>query len=96
MEKKKGVVLVVGAGAGLGGAVARRFARDGYTVCATRQYLERLDGLVAEIEADGGVIHSFGVDARKEEAVIELFEKIETEIGPLEVVVFNIGANIRC
>ena len=48
MEKNKGVVLVVGAGAGLGGAVARRFARDGYTVCATRRYLERLDGLVED------------------------------------------------
>jgi len=95
MESKKGVALIIGAGAGLGGAVARRFAREGYQTCVTRRYVERLDGLVAEIEQAGGTVHPFGVDARKEEAVQELFAKIESEIGPLEVVVFNIGANIR-
>lgn len=95
MEKDKGVVLVVGAGAALGGAVARRFAREGYTVCVTRRYVERLNPLVRTIEQEGGTVYPFGVDARKEEAVVELFAHIENEIGPLEVVVFNIGANIR-
>ncbi|MEM9775314.1 MAG: SDR family oxidoreductase [Chloroflexota bacterium] len=93
--EEKGVALVIGAGPGLGGAVARRFAAEGYTVCATRRKKESLDNLVAEVESAGGTIESFGVDARKEEAVIELFEHIEKEIGQLEVVVFNIGANIR-
>ncbi len=93
--EKKGVVLVIGAGAALGGSVAKRFAREGYEVCMTRRYVERLDDLAAEIRSAGGICHPFGVDARKEELVIELFEKIENEIGPLEVVVFNIGANIH-
>lgn len=95
MENKKGVALVIGAGVGLGGAVAKRFAREGYKTCVTRRYIERLDGLVAEIEQLGGTVFPFGVDARKEEAVEELFAHIENEIGPLEVVVFNIGANVR-
>ncbi|MEM8861711.1 MAG: SDR family oxidoreductase [Chloroflexota bacterium] len=92
---EKGVALVIGAGPGLGGAVARRFAAEGYTVCATRRKKDSLDDLVNDIEMAGGKIHSFGVDARKEESVIELFQHIENKIGPLNAVIFNIGANIR-
>lgn len=95
MKDKKGVAVVIGAGPALGGSVAKRFAREGYEVCMTRRVADRLEDLAAEIRADGGVCHPFGVDARKEDAVIELFEKIENEIGPIEVLVFNIGANIR-
>ncbi|NCZ83306.1 MAG: SDR family NAD(P)-dependent oxidoreductase, partial [Betaproteobacteria bacterium] len=63
------VCLVVGAGDATGGAVAKRFAREGYTVCATRRSLEKLQPLIAEIQQAGGVIHGFGSDARQEEAV---------------------------
>lgn len=95
METEKGVVLVVGAGAALGGAVARRFAQAGHPVCVTRRQRERLDPLVETIEQAGGTVYPFGVDARQEEAMVDLFAHIEQEIGPLEAVVFNIGANIR-
>jgi len=57
--------------------------------------LDQLDSLAAEIRAAGGTAHAFGVDAREEGEVIALFDKIEAEVGPLEVVVFNIGANVR-
>lgn len=43
----------------------------------------------------GGKAYAYGVDARDEDQTAELIEKIETEIGPLEVAVFNIGANVR-
>ena len=96
MEKREEkVALIIGAGDGLGGAVAEKFAAEGYQVCATRRSKERLAPLVAKIEAQGGVCHPYGVDARKEEEAIALFEEIESEIGPIEVMVFNIGANIR-
>ena len=88
-------VLVVGAGDATGGAIARRFARAGYIACVTRRDAARLGDLVASIEAEGGAAHPFGSDAREEQQVVELFEKIETDIAPLEVVVFNIGANVR-
>ncbi|SED12890.1 Short-chain dehydrogenase [Rhizobiales bacterium GAS191] len=88
-------VLVVGAGDATGGAIARRFAREGFTACLVRRHADKLQPLVAEIEAAGGVARAFGVDARKEEAVAALFETIEREVGPLEVVVFNIGGNVR-
>ncbi|NCW49933.1 MAG: SDR family NAD(P)-dependent oxidoreductase, partial [Betaproteobacteria bacterium] len=87
------VCLVVGAGDATGGAVAKRFAREGYTVCATRRSLEKLQPLIAEIQQAGGVIHGFGSDARQEEAVVALVEHIESNIGPIDVLVFNVGAN---
>lgn len=88
------VALVVGAGDATGGAIARRFARGGYTVCATRRNLEKLQPLLDEIRADGGQAHGFGCDARNEDEVGALFDDIEGRIGPLEVMVFNIGANV--
>ncbi len=89
----KGVCLVIGAGDATGGAVARRFAREGYIACVTRRSLDKLQALKAQIETDGGTCHAFGSDARVEEEVIALVEKIETEIAPIQVMVFNIGAN---
>lgn len=87
------VCLVIGAGDATGGAVARRFAREGYTVCVTRRSLDKLEPLLAQIRLAGGVAHGFGSDARKEEVVIALVEHIESTLGPIEVMVFNIGAN---
>jgi NAD(P)-dependent dehydrogenase (short-subunit alcohol dehydrogenase family) len=87
------VALIVGAGDATGGAIARRFARGGYTVCATRRSLDKLRRLLDQIEAESGKAHGFASDARKEEEVIALVEQIESTIGPIEVLVFNIGAN---
>jgi len=87
------VVLVVGAADATGGAVARRFAHEGYTACVTRRQADKLEPLLAQIRAAGGCAHGFGSDARREEAVVALVEEIESTIGPIEVLVFNIGAN---
>ncbi|NKB47748.1 MAG: SDR family NAD(P)-dependent oxidoreductase [Alphaproteobacteria bacterium] len=89
------VALIVGGGDATGGAIARRFAAEGYTVCVTRRTVEKLAGLVAAIEAAGGTVHAFGSDARREEQVEALIEEIETEIGPIEVAVYNVGGNVR-
>ena len=92
MSKPK-VCLVLGAGDATGGAVAKRFARDGFTICATRRSLEKLQPLLLHIRKDGGAAHGFASDARKEEEVIALVDLIENSIGPIEVLIFNIGAN---
>jgi len=89
-----GAVLVIGAGDATGGAVARRFAREGYTACVVRRHADALAPLVAAIEAEGGRARAFGTDARREEQVVELVETIERDVGPIEVFVFNIGANV--
>ncbi|MEX3982698.1 SDR family oxidoreductase [Paraburkholderia sp. EG287A] len=94
MTQKK-AVLVIGAGDATGGAIARRFAREGYIACVTRRNADKLAPLVAQIEAEGGEAHAFGSDARKEEDMIALFAEIETRIAPIEVAIFNIGANVR-
>ena len=89
--------LVVGAGDGVGGAIARAFAAEGLEVCITRRArnLEQLEELAQSIRDGGGKARAYGVDARSEDEMIALVDKIEAEVGPLEVVVFNIGANVR-
>ncbi len=88
-------ILVIGAGDATGGAIARRFAREGYIACVTRRHADKLEPLVRDIEAAGGRAHGFGSDARQEDAMIALVEQIERDIAPIEVAVFNIGANVR-
>ncbi|KQP14981.1 SDR family oxidoreductase [Pseudorhodoferax sp. Leaf267] len=90
------VALVIGAGDATGGAIARRFAREGYIACVSRRSADKLQPLVDAIRAEGGQAHGYGSDARKEEDVAALFEQIEATHGPIEVLVFNIGANVPC
>lgn len=94
-QSKTKVALVIGAGDSTGGAIARRFAREGYVACVTRRNADKLAPLVEQIEAEGGKARAFGSDARKEDEMSALVEGIERDIGPIEVAVFNIGANVR-
>lgn len=94
MSQKK-VALVIGAGSSLGSAIARVFASNNYTTVVARRNGDELGPLKEEIESKGGECLSFSLDARKEEDVINFIEKIENEIGEINVAVYNIGANIR-
>ena len=94
-DNTRGSILVVGAGDATGGAIARRFAREGLIACVTRRSADKLAPLVEQIQADGGQAHGFASDARKELEVETLVAHIEREIAPIEVAVFNIGANVR-
>lgn len=96
MNTQTKVVLVIGAGDATGGAIAKRFAREGYIACVTRRSADKLQPLVDSIRAEGGQAHGFASDARKEEDVAALVEQIESSIGPIEAFVFNIGANVPC
>ncbi len=88
-------ILVVGAGDATGGAIARRFAREGYMACVARRNADKLEPLLKDIRDAGGQAQGFGTDARDEAAVQALVAQIEGGIGPIEVAVFNIGANVR-
>ena len=89
------VCLVVGAGAGIGGNVGKRFAREGYhAVLCRRSDEEGLHALVASIELEGGSATGFLLDAIEPDSIEERIEAVEAEIGPIEVVVFNLGAQI--
>ena len=88
-------IIVVGTGDALGGAIAKRFAREGYAAVIVRRHADQLEPLAQAIRDAGGEAHPFGVDARREEAMVELFDRVEREIAPVEVCVFNIGANVN-
>lgn len=90
-----GVCCVIGAGDATGSSVARRFAREGYTVCVARRTEAALAPLIDQISSAGGSALAFGLDARREDRVVNFFNRIETEVGPIEVVVFNVGGNVR-
>ena len=91
------VALVIGAGNATGGAIARRFAREGYAAAITRRArnLDELEALAETIRAQGGIAYPYGVDARDENEMVALFDQVEREIGPIEVAVFNVGGNVR-
>ncbi|WP_017668810.1 SDR family NAD(P)-dependent oxidoreductase [Sandarakinorhabdus sp. AAP62] len=88
-----GAAVVIGAGDATGGAVAAAFARDGLVAVPVRRTADGLTPLAARIASEGGRCVPIGADARDEEAMIALFDRVEREIGPVEVLVFNIGAN---
>lgn len=90
-----GAAIIMGAGDALGGAIARRFAREGLVAVPSRRKIKPLGELVAQIEAEGGQAEGIPCDARDEEAVISLFDRVENEIGPVEAFVFNTGAQHR-
>ena len=97
MPRQASISVIIGSGDGLGGAIARAFAREGYPVCVTRRArnLDQLEALANDIRQHGGIAHAFGVDARNEAEMVGLFDRIEATVGAVEVVIFNIGANVR-
>ena len=91
----KPVCLVIGAGAGIGGNVGRRFAREGYhAVLCRRTDAEGLNKLVESIEGDGGSATGFLLNAVDADSIEERVTEVETDIGPIEVAVYNLGAQI--
>ena len=89
--------LIVGAGDATGGAIAKAFAREGYTACVNRRArnADQLDALVKSIHAEGYAARAYPADARIEEEVVAMVDAIERDVGPIEVAVFNIGANVN-
>lgn len=92
-----GAALIIGAGDATGGAIARAFAREGLTACVNRRpaNADKLDLLAQSIRDDGLLAQAFPADARDEEQMVAMVDAIERDIGPIEVAVFNIGANVN-
>src|SRR5712672_3755650 len=91
----KRVCLVIGAGAGIGENVARRFAQEGYHACLCRRSdFDGLNKMVDTIKNDGGSVTGFLLNAIEANAIEERVAAIEADIGPIEVVVYNLGAQI--
>ena len=91
----KPVCFVLGAGAGIGGTAGRRFAREGYhAVLCRRSDEDGLNALVAGIHEEGGDASGFLLNAVKDHAIEDQIAHVEEEIGPIEVMIFNLGAQI--
>jgi NAD(P)-dependent dehydrogenase (short-subunit alcohol dehydrogenase family) len=85
----------VGAGAGIGGTTGKRFAEAGYhSVLCRRSDADGLNAMVTDIRAGGGEATGFLLNAADDDVIEETVEKTEAEIGPIDVVIFNLGAQI--
>ena len=89
----KPVCLVLGAGAGIGGTVAKKFAKEGFHSCLCRRSDQKgLDKIVSDIEQEGGSATGYLINAIEDNVLEELILEIEKDIGPIEVLVYNLGA----
>ena len=88
--------IIIGAGLSTGSAITRKFAEMGYHVCPVRRErnFSELEKLACSIQEAGNQATPFGVDARDEDAIAKLFQEVEKNIAPIDVVVFNPGANV--
>jgi NAD(P)-dependent dehydrogenase (short-subunit alcohol dehydrogenase family) len=88
--------IIIGAGDATGSALTRKFASHGYKVCPARRpgSKDKINALADEINNSGGWAKGFGVDARDEDSIANFFKEVEEEIAPIDVVIFNPGANV--
>src|ERR1700744_1444279 len=94
MEKRNATAAVIGAGDYIGAEIAKKFAAEGFTVFAGRRNGEKLAPLVKDIQAAGGTIFGRSLDARKEEETTAFLNDADKH-APLEVCIFNVGANVN-
>ncbi len=87
---EKRVAAVIGVGAGLGAALARRFA-TGYKVALIARSAEVIEKVSAEIRAAGGIAHPIQSDATIEGQIAATHEQIRHELGPIEILIYNGG-----
>jgi len=94
VENRNASAVIIGAGDYIGAAIAKKFAAEGFYTFAGRRQGDKLAPLVSEIEAHGGRIVGRSLDARKEDDLVAFIKDAE-QAAPLEVCVFNIGANVN-
>lgn len=92
-SRGKPVALAIGAGDGIGAAFARKFARSGYHVVTARRDASKSTELMETLATEGHDMQAVSLDARDPDQVAALFNKIEQEIGEIDVVLFNAGSN---
>ena len=88
--------IIIGAGDATGAALTKKFASHGYKLCPARRprSIEKVNKLAEEINNSGGWAKGYGVDARNEESISDFFKEVENEVAPIDVVIFNPGANV--
>jgi NAD(P)-dependent dehydrogenase (short-subunit alcohol dehydrogenase family) len=94
MAARNATAAIVGAGDYIGAAIAKKFAGEGFTVFAGRRNGDKLTPLVKEVESAGGKIFARSLDARKEDEIVSFIHDADAH-APLDVCIFNIGANVN-
>ncbi|KAB8159472.1 SDR family NAD(P)-dependent oxidoreductase [Streptomyces sp. 3MP-14] len=82
-------IAIIGAGPGLGAAVARRFGREGFSVALVARGRDRLDRLVSDLVADGVRARGYVADVRDRGALAGALDSAATELGPVEVLQYS-------
>jgi len=91
----KSVCLIIGAGAGIGGNVAKRFSKEGYHVALCRRSEEEaLNKMVESINSNGGSATGYILNAVKDDSIEDVIKTVENDVGPIEIAVFNLGAQV--
>lgn len=94
-DPRKPVCLVLGAGAGIGGTVGARFALEGYhSVLCRRSDSQGLEATLDDIRKQGFEASGHLVNAVEEDSIEEVIANTEADTGPIEVVVYNLGAQV--
>ena len=88
--------IIIGAGDATGSALTKKFANEGYKVCPVRRprSIDKVNMLAEEISNNVGWAKGYGVDARDEDSIKDLFDEVENNVAPIDVVIFNPGANV--
>jgi NAD(P)-dependent dehydrogenase (short-subunit alcohol dehydrogenase family) len=94
MASRNATAAIVGAGDYIGAAIAKKFAAEGFTIFAGRRHGDKLAPLANDIEAAGGTIFGRSLDARKEDEIVSFIQDADQH-APLEVCIFNVGANVN-
>ena len=91
----KPVCLVIGAGAGSGGTVGAKFAKEGYhAVLCRRTNKEGLGRIVEDIKSNGGSATGHLLNAVEPDSIENIVANVETDIGPIDVAVYNLGSQV--
>ena len=91
VKKSKKVCLIIGAGEFIGLSIARRFSKQGYTVCMAKRNPSIINELVEKLNFQQKNVFTFEVDAREENQIIKLFENVENNFGEIDITIFNVG-----
>lgn len=89
--KDKQIIWLTGASSGIGRHTALRLTEEGHTVVVTARSKDKLEELRKDAEKNSGEIIVHTGDVTDSAAMIEIVEKIEQDIGPLDLAIFNAG-----
>jgi NADP-dependent 3-hydroxy acid dehydrogenase YdfG len=82
-------IAIVGAGGGLGLAVAERFGREGFDIALVSRNQDRLDALAAELRGHGYTAAGFAANVRDGDSLRAALERATEQLGPIEVLQYS-------